>query len=305
MDAEDWLMDTERKLKTVGCTYVEKVRYATHLLCGPTASWWDNIVAVHPAEKVFTWEEFKRKFRESNVPESVMDLKRREFENLEQKDKAILTYVREFSGLSRYAADEVSDISVPNGPAEEGPLAVGSGFSGSSSSTKSSDEEIASTSSIKPAVGGDLANLFDGMSFGSFTDFDLDSDLESVDNFSFIDKSTLIREVFADRYDGVTDPEDEHTMVPYHQVCVIGEQSRQVDETSETFDDLGNPYIDPADLTRGWGSKYVGPTPRQRVQLSQEAWDRASRALNSTDPMTTTATAEELQAYQYRLADDA
>nr|XP_051206478.1 uncharacterized protein LOC127321486 [Lolium perenne] len=57
MDAEDWLMDTERKLKTVGCTDQEKVR---------------------------------------------------EFENLEQKDKAIMTYAREFSGLARYAAEEVS-----------------------------------------------------------------------------------------------------------------------------------------------------------------------------------------------------
>ena len=37
-----------------------------------------------------------------------MELKRREFENQEQKDKAIMTYVREFSGLSRYATDEVS-----------------------------------------------------------------------------------------------------------------------------------------------------------------------------------------------------
>ncbi|KAK1695041.1 hypothetical protein QYE76_011738 [Lolium multiflorum] len=108
MDAEDWLMDTERKLNTVGCNDLEKVRYATHLLCGPAASWWDNIVAVYPAEKVFTWEEFKRKFRESNVPESIVELKRREFESLEQKDKAILTYGREFSGLSRYAVEEVN-----------------------------------------------------------------------------------------------------------------------------------------------------------------------------------------------------
>ncbi|KAK1698460.1 hypothetical protein QYE76_015157 [Lolium multiflorum] len=108
MDAEDWLMDTERKLNTVGCNDLEKVRYATHLLCGPAASWWDNIVAVYPAEKVFTWEEFKRKFRESNVPESIVELKRREFESLEQKDKAILTYVREFSKLSRYAVEEVN-----------------------------------------------------------------------------------------------------------------------------------------------------------------------------------------------------
>ncbi|KAK1693779.1 hypothetical protein QYE76_010476 [Lolium multiflorum] len=56
MDAEDWLMDTERKLNTVGCN----------------------------------------------------DLEKREFESLEQKDMAILTYVREFSKLSRYAVEEVN-----------------------------------------------------------------------------------------------------------------------------------------------------------------------------------------------------
>ncbi|KAK1616990.1 hypothetical protein QYE76_022507 [Lolium multiflorum] len=69
MDTEDWLMDTERKLNTLDVT---------------------------------TWR------RESNVPESIVELKRREFESLEQKDKAILTYVREFSGLSRYAVEEVN-----------------------------------------------------------------------------------------------------------------------------------------------------------------------------------------------------
>ncbi|KAK1696236.1 hypothetical protein QYE76_012933 [Lolium multiflorum] len=112
MDVEDWLMDTERKLNTVGCNDLEKVRYATHLLCGPAASWWDNIVAVYPAEKVFTWEEFKRKFRESNVPESIVELKRREFESLEQKDKAILTYVREFSNCLDLFILPMKDIDV-------------------------------------------------------------------------------------------------------------------------------------------------------------------------------------------------
>ncbi|KAK1590257.1 hypothetical protein QYE76_018765 [Lolium multiflorum] len=43
-----------------------------------------------------------------NVPESIVELKRREFESLEQKDKAILTYVGEFSKLSRYAVEEVN-----------------------------------------------------------------------------------------------------------------------------------------------------------------------------------------------------
>jgi hypothetical protein len=70
----------------------------------------------------------------------------------------------------------------------------------------------------------------------------------------------------------------------------------------EAFDDLSNPYIDPADLTRGTGDKYVGSIPREKVQVPQAAWDRAGRDMNGTERMTTTATTEELQAYQYRLA---
>jgi hypothetical protein len=72
MDAEDWLLDTKRKLNTMNCSDGEKIRYATHLLCGPVAAWWDNIVAIHPPGRVFTWDEFKNKFREANVPESIM-----------------------------------------------------------------------------------------------------------------------------------------------------------------------------------------------------------------------------------------
>src|SRR3954447_281893 len=102
MDAEDWLCDTERKLRTVGCSDEEKVRYATYLLSRPVASWWENIVAIHPLEKVFTWEEFKKKFRDAHVPESIVEFKRREFEELQQGGSSVMKYVREFSNLSRY-----------------------------------------------------------------------------------------------------------------------------------------------------------------------------------------------------------
>ena len=107
MDAEDWLQDTERKLRTVGCNDEEKIRYATHLLSGPAASWWENLVAIQPPGRVFTWEEFKKKFREHHVPESIVELKRREFETLKQDNSPVLHYIRQFTMLSRYAMDEV------------------------------------------------------------------------------------------------------------------------------------------------------------------------------------------------------
>jgi hypothetical protein len=108
MDAEDWLTDTERKMKAVGANDEEKVRYATHLLSGPAASWWDNEVTLQLPEKVFTWEEFKEKFHTFNVPESIVELKRREFEDLKQGNSTMMNYIKEFNRLSRYASDEVS-----------------------------------------------------------------------------------------------------------------------------------------------------------------------------------------------------
>jgi hypothetical protein len=65
---------------------------------------------------------------------------------------------------------------------------------------------------------------------------------------------------------------------------------------------LGNPYVDPADLTKGIRNKYTGAQPREQVQLFQAAWDRVARAINGTEPMTMQATAEELTTYQYKLS---
>jgi hypothetical protein len=108
MNAEDWLMDTERKLKAVGANDEEKVHYAIHLLSGPAVAWWDNEVTLQLLEKVFSWEEFKEKFRTFHVPESVVELKRREFEDLTQGSATMMAYIKEFTRLSCYASDEVS-----------------------------------------------------------------------------------------------------------------------------------------------------------------------------------------------------
>ncbi|KAK1679770.1 hypothetical protein QYE76_040618 [Lolium multiflorum] len=83
--------------------------FFTHVINdrGPAASWWENLVAVHPPEKVFTREEFKKKFRDAHVPESVVELKKREFDELHQNTAPIMQYVRDFNRLSRYAPEEV------------------------------------------------------------------------------------------------------------------------------------------------------------------------------------------------------
>jgi hypothetical protein len=101
-------MDTERKLKAVGANDEEKVRYPIYLLSGPTASLWDNEVTLQLSEKLFSWEEFKEKFHTFHVPESIVELKRQEFEDLKQGSSSMMSYIKEFTRLSRYASDEVS-----------------------------------------------------------------------------------------------------------------------------------------------------------------------------------------------------
>jgi hypothetical protein len=107
MDVEDWLRDTERKLDAIGCNDKEKLRYTSYMLTGQTACWWETVLTMKPPGSVITWAEFKERFCNTHVPDSIMELKRREFESVRQNDDPILLYVIEFSELSRYAPDEV------------------------------------------------------------------------------------------------------------------------------------------------------------------------------------------------------
>jgi hypothetical protein len=186
-------------------------------------------------------------------------------------------------------------------PISSGLSAVDSDFSNSTSSIESGEEETSSPRFISTRASEKLAKIFSDMSFESSADSDISDDSNSFDSFNFIDRSTTVGKVFTNLYDGVTKPSKAQNS-KYHQIYAIGETSRDQEETSEAFDELGNPYVDPSDLRRGLGNKYVGPTPRIRVQLPQAAWDRAARAMDGSEPMATTATTEELQAYQYRLA---
>ena len=55
--ADDWLRSVNRNLETVGCTEAERVRFASHLLEGPAAAWWDNYLLTYPIDTI-TWVQF-------------------------------------------------------------------------------------------------------------------------------------------------------------------------------------------------------------------------------------------------------
>jgi hypothetical protein len=107
MDADDWLKSVEKKLRVVQCSDHEKVLLASHQLSGPTADWWDAYVEAHEEPESINWPEFRAAFHTHHVPQGVIKLKKKEFQDLKQGSMSVNEYVTKFTQLSRYAPHEV------------------------------------------------------------------------------------------------------------------------------------------------------------------------------------------------------
>src|SRR3954465_3420521 len=106
--ADDWLRSVNHNLETVGCTEAERVRFASHLLEGPAAAWWDNYLVTYPIDTI-TWAQFQTTFRATHVSAGAMSLNKKEFCSLRQGGRSVAEYVEEFNKLSRYAPEDVRD----------------------------------------------------------------------------------------------------------------------------------------------------------------------------------------------------
>src|SRR4051812_48864604 len=61
---------------------------------------------MHPNENDITWEDFKEGFRGAHIPKSIMKIKKREFDDLKQRNMTVSDYNGQFTLLSRYANEE-------------------------------------------------------------------------------------------------------------------------------------------------------------------------------------------------------
>jgi hypothetical protein len=82
MNADDWIKSVEKKLQVVQCNNHEKVLLVSHQLSGPTADWWDAYVEAHEEPESINWPEFRADFRAHHVPQGVIKLKKKEFQDL-------------------------------------------------------------------------------------------------------------------------------------------------------------------------------------------------------------------------------
>jgi hypothetical protein len=97
----------EKKLQIMQCNNREKVLLASHQLVGPATDWWDAYVEAHEEPDSINWNEFKVIFRFHHVPEGIMKLMKKEFQDLKQGSMTVSEYVTRFTQLSRYAPNDV------------------------------------------------------------------------------------------------------------------------------------------------------------------------------------------------------
>jgi hypothetical protein len=82
MDANDWLKSIKKKLQVVQYNNHENMLLASHQLSGPAADWWDAYAELHEEPESINWPKFRAALRAHHVPQGVIKLKRKEFQDL-------------------------------------------------------------------------------------------------------------------------------------------------------------------------------------------------------------------------------
>jgi hypothetical protein len=83
------------------------VLLASHQQIGPAADSWDAYVEAHEEPDTINWNEFKMAFGSHYVPQGVIKLKKKVFQDLKQGFMTVSEYVTRFTQLSRYAPNDV------------------------------------------------------------------------------------------------------------------------------------------------------------------------------------------------------
>ena len=80
LEADDWLRAMERQFAALHVPEAEHVNFATYLLSGSAAAWWESHISMAAAGHVFTWAEFRTAFRAAFIPKADMAKMRKEFQ---------------------------------------------------------------------------------------------------------------------------------------------------------------------------------------------------------------------------------
>jgi transcription elongation factor Elf1 len=69
-------------LQVVQCNNCEELLLASQQLSSPTADWWNAYVEAYEEPESINWLEFRAAFHAHHVPQGVIELKKKEFQDL-------------------------------------------------------------------------------------------------------------------------------------------------------------------------------------------------------------------------------
>jgi hypothetical protein len=84
--------------------------FASRQLEGSASEWWDAYVNAHEEPQNIGWQDSRTAFRTHHIPQGVIKLKKKEFQDLRQGSMLVNEYVTHFTQLLCYDPSEV-DIS--------------------------------------------------------------------------------------------------------------------------------------------------------------------------------------------------
>ncbi|XP_016667524.1 uncharacterized protein [Gossypium hirsutum] len=104
--AEYRFKNIQRVFYELACSPNDYPRCVVLLLKDEAYSWWTTLIAVVLRDKV-TLDFFQSKFKKKYVSKRYLDRKKKEFLELNQGNKSVVEYLREFVHLSKYAHEIV------------------------------------------------------------------------------------------------------------------------------------------------------------------------------------------------------
>jgi hypothetical protein len=110
LKADNWLCGTKSEfglLQLLHCTEYQKTLYAVQQLGGAAGAWWASYIATLPDDHHVPLGEFYTAFHAHHLSAGLLHSKLKEFLNLEQGNRSVFDYTRQFNTLAQYGTYHV------------------------------------------------------------------------------------------------------------------------------------------------------------------------------------------------------
>jgi hypothetical protein len=108
LEVDIWLHITESKFRLLHYTEYQKTLYVAQQLKGSAGAWWASYIAALPIDHHVPWDEFRTAFCAHLLSVGLLRTKLKEFLDLEQGNRSVFDYTRQFNTLAPYGSYHVN-----------------------------------------------------------------------------------------------------------------------------------------------------------------------------------------------------